>query len=33
MDSFRERSRALAVSHLYRYYQRAFREGISREVA
>ena len=29
VDSFRERSRALAVSRLYRYYQRAFREGIS----
>ena len=29
MDSFRERSRALAVSHLYRYYQRAFREGLT----
>jgi pimeloyl-ACP methyl ester carboxylesterase len=29
MESFRERSRALAISHLYRYYQRALREGIS----
>jgi len=29
MDSFRERSRALAVSHLYRYYQRAFGEGLT----
>ena len=29
VDSFRERSRALAVSHLYRYYQRAFREGLT----
>jgi pimeloyl-ACP methyl ester carboxylesterase len=29
VDSFHERSRALAVSHLYRYYQRAFREGLS----
>ena len=29
VDSFRERSRALAVSHLYRYYQRVFREVIS----
>ena len=29
MESFKERSRALAVSHLYRYYQRALREGIS----
>jgi pimeloyl-ACP methyl ester carboxylesterase len=28
-ESFRERSRALAASHLYRYYQRAFREGIT----
>ncbi len=29
MDSFRERSRALATSHLYRYYQRVFREGLA----
>jgi pimeloyl-ACP methyl ester carboxylesterase len=29
VDSFRDRSRALAVSHLYRYYQRAFREGLT----
>ncbi|OLE37679.1 MAG: hypothetical protein AUG48_03870 [Actinobacteria bacterium 13_1_20CM_3_68_9] len=29
MDSFRERSRALAASHLYRYYQRAFRETLA----
>jgi pimeloyl-ACP methyl ester carboxylesterase len=28
VDSFRERSRALAVSQLYRYYQRVFREVI-----
>jgi pimeloyl-ACP methyl ester carboxylesterase len=29
IGSFRERSRALAASHLYRYYQRAFREGVT----
>jgi pimeloyl-ACP methyl ester carboxylesterase len=29
VNSFRERSRAAAVSHLYRYYQRVFREAIS----
>jgi pimeloyl-ACP methyl ester carboxylesterase len=29
MESFKERSRALAISHLYRYYQRAIREGIA----
>ena len=29
VDSFRERSRALAVSRLYRYYQRVFREVLS----
>jgi pimeloyl-ACP methyl ester carboxylesterase len=29
VDSFGERSRALAASHLYRYYQRAFRETIT----
>ena len=29
VDSFRERSRALAVSQLYRYYQRVFREVVS----
>jgi pimeloyl-ACP methyl ester carboxylesterase len=29
VDSFRERSRALAVSHLYRYYQRVFREVLT----
>jgi pimeloyl-ACP methyl ester carboxylesterase len=28
-ESFRERRRALAASHLYRYYQRALREGIT----
>jgi pimeloyl-ACP methyl ester carboxylesterase len=28
VDSFRERSRALGVSQLYRYYQRAFREAL-----
>jgi pimeloyl-ACP methyl ester carboxylesterase len=29
VDSFREPSRALAVSRLYRYYQRVFREAIN----
>jgi len=29
LDSFRDRSRALATTHLYRYYQRAFREGVT----
>ena len=29
VGSFRERSRALAVSRLYRYYQRVFREVVS----
>jgi pimeloyl-ACP methyl ester carboxylesterase len=29
VDSFRDRSRAVAISHLYRYYQRVFREVIS----
>jgi pimeloyl-ACP methyl ester carboxylesterase len=29
VDSFRERSRALAVSRLYRYYQRVFREVLT----
>jgi pimeloyl-ACP methyl ester carboxylesterase len=29
VDSFRERSRALAVSRLYRYYQRVFREVLA----
>lgn len=29
VDSFRERSRALAASNLYRNYQRALREGIA----
>jgi pimeloyl-ACP methyl ester carboxylesterase len=29
VDSFREPSRADAVSQLYRYYQRAFREGVN----
>jgi pimeloyl-ACP methyl ester carboxylesterase len=29
VDSFRDRSRALAASKLYRYYQRALRESIA----
>jgi pimeloyl-ACP methyl ester carboxylesterase len=29
MQRFRERSRAFAASHLYRYYQRAFREAVT----
>ncbi len=29
VDGFREHSRASAISHLYRYYQRAFRQGIT----
>jgi pimeloyl-ACP methyl ester carboxylesterase len=29
MGNLREPSRALAASHLYRYYQRAFREGLT----
>jgi pimeloyl-ACP methyl ester carboxylesterase len=30
VDSFREPTRANAITHLYRYYQRAFREGLAR---
>jgi pimeloyl-ACP methyl ester carboxylesterase len=30
VDSFREPARADAIVHLYRYYQRAFREGLAR---
>jgi pimeloyl-ACP methyl ester carboxylesterase len=30
VDSFREPMRADAIVHLYRYYQRAFREGLAR---
>ena len=30
VESFREPSRADAVSHLYRYYQRAARDGLAR---
>lgn len=29
VDSFREPARAEAIVHLYRYYQRAFREGLA----
>ena len=29
VDSFRDRSRALATSHLYRHYQRVFREVLA----